>query len=139
MIESLVADEWIYETLTGDTTLMALVAGVYDSLVPPSVPLSSTVVLFSFQASTDYFGVGSHRVMADNVYLVRAVAQSASYATVQAAADRIDALLHQVNNQTLDNGLMISCWRESIFKLAETAQGVQYRHLGGMYRVLTQE
>lgn len=139
MIESLVADEWLYETLTGDATLMALVQGVYDSIVPQNVALSATVVLFSFQSSRDAFGVGSHRVMADNAYLVRAVAQTASYATVQAAADRIDALLHRINNQTLNNGQMISAWRESIFKAAEVEQGIHYRHLGGIYRILTQE
>jgi hypothetical protein len=35
-------------------------------------------------------------------------------------------------------GSIIASYRESIFRLPEAQNGVQYRHLGGQYRLLVQ-
>lgn len=128
-----VADEWLYETLSGDVTLMALVEGVYDAVIPQEADLPA--IQFQLQSATDTIGVGTARVLSSDVYLVRVVGRTGSYAALQTAADRMDTLLHGVCGVSVDNGTMLCCYREGQFKLAEVSDGLQYRHLGGFYRI----
>jgi hypothetical protein len=48
---------------------------------------------------------------------------------------RIDELL-QSGTATLQNGTVLGCSRVAPLKYAEEANGRQYRHLGGLYRVV---
>jgi multidrug efflux pump subunit AcrA (membrane-fusion protein) len=52
-------------------------------------------------------------------------------------AKRIDAVLHAASGSNVD-GVIIACTRLRPFQLTELTDGVQYRHLGGFYRLLAQ-
>ena len=49
-------------------------------------------------------------------------------------ADRIDELLHGVRG-SIPGLSVLSCVREAPVAYAEIENGIQYRHLGGLYRL----
>ncbi len=129
------AAEWLYATLHGDSALMAAVSGIYEHPAPQGS--TYPVVTFQQQAEVDVEVIDANRVWAEFTILVRVIGQTASTASLKAAADRLDALLHRVSGVTADSQV-ISCVRTEVFHLAEEVNGVSYRHLGGLYSLLVQ-
>jgi hypothetical protein len=136
-VETLTVDRWLYQTLTGDTTLMALVTDVHTWPVPQGAALP--YVLFQEQAARDVQGMGAERLWATGSWLVRVVSESASWGgDLEAAAKRIDTLL-QAQGGTVSGGTVFVCVREHPFRLVESAQSRQFRHLGGIYRIMARQ
>lgn len=140
MAETWVADSWLFGVLSGDVPLMALATGGVYAHNNPSRTVAFPYVLFQQQAAgADVRGVGPVRIMAPMVYLVRGIAEGNSFGgSLKSIADRIDALL-QAQHGTAADGVIVACVRERSFALPETtADGRQYRHLGGVYRIWVQ-
>lgn len=136
MIEILRIDQWLYATLSGDVTLMALVSGVHNALASQGAALP--YVVFNFQGGGDVRGVGPTRIMTSALYQVKAVGSGASYAGLKTAVDRIDVLLQGASGSVTD-GWIYSCVREQPIAYVETTTGgAQFRHLGGFYRIVAQ-
>lgn len=145
--ETIVADTWLYETLTGDTALMAEVNGVHSTQASQAVALP--YVVFEWLAGTDVMYVNAHRVWHSGVWVVRAVAQTGSWNDLSAAADRIDVLLHRESGFPTGwvdvwsagwvIGRVFSSVRESAFRNAYSDEGRQYRELGGRFRIDVQK
>jgi hypothetical protein len=136
MNESVVAEQWLVEKLRDDAAVAALVGQrIYSELAPQGAAMPYIVV--QNQASVDVLGVGSQRILTELVFVVRAVGRGASYAGLAPIADAIDAALHLASGATA-NGTVLGCRREEPFRRPEVTSGVQYRHLGGIYRVWTQ-
>lgn len=139
MAETWTADSWLYGVLTGDATLMGLATGgvyAHNNPTRPTFPY----VLFQLQApGADVRGVGPVRIMTPLVYLVRGITESNSFGgSLKSIADRIDALL-QAAHGTAAGGVIVACVRERPFALPEAAaDGRQFRHLGGVYRIWAQ-
>ena len=132
-MEPLSVDRWLYAKLTGDTTLMALITGVYTLPAPASAVLP--FVLIQEQASSDIRGVGPARIGITGTWLVRGVAQTVSWAgNLETIANRIDVLL-QAASGTVSGGVVWACVRERPFRLIETVQSGTFRHQGGQYRI----
>lgn len=136
-METLTADRWLYATLSGDATLMALVTGVYTWPVPEGAALP--YVLFQEQSARDLTALGPHRVWVDGLWLVRAVAEARSWGgNLETAANRIDALLQAASGAVvapLPPGNVWACVRVQPFRLTETAQSRSIKHLGGIFRL----
>jgi hypothetical protein len=136
-IEPLVADQFIYGKLFGDSALTAIVG---SRIYADSVPQSATrpYVLFQMLSGIDRRTVGPNRLLTNLLYLVQVVAESTSYAGDMAtAAKRIDAVLHAASGTTTD-GSTYACVREEPFRLAERlADNTEIRRLGGRYRILS--
>lgn len=140
MAETWVADSWLYGLLNGDATLIGQAPGGVYAHNNPSKTLVFPYVLFQQQAiGTDVRGVGPARIMAPLLYLVRGIAEGNSFGgSLRSIADRIDALL-QAQHGTSAGGVIVACVRERSFALPEVAaDGRQYRHLGGIYRIWVQ-
>lgn len=137
MSEIFTAESWLYSKLHGDSTLLALVpGGVYTWPVPANV--AGAFVLYQLQSGVDIRGVGPARIGVNGLWLVRAVAETNSFGgNLLAAADRIDVLL-QAASGTVTAGVIWACVREEPFQLVELADGRQWRHLGGSYRLWVQ-
>lgn len=136
MIETLRVDQWLYERLSGDTTLSNLVGGrIYAYLAPQDATLP--FVLYSHQAGHDVRGVGPARIMTSLVYQVKAVGQGGSFGPLKAIADRLDTLLQGASGSVVD-GTVLMCVREQPIEYVEIEDGVQYRHLGGLWRIIAQ-
>lgn len=136
-METLTADRWLYNTLHGDAALMGLVEDVYTWPVPQGAALP--YVLFQEQSARDVMGMGPHRIWSTGTWLVRAVAETATWGgDLEAAANRIDALL-QAKGGVVVGGQVFVCVREQPFRLVENANSRSYRHLGGIYRIMAQQ
>jgi len=130
-------DQWLYATLNGDTALMALVSGVHNAEAPQGAALPYAI--FSFQGGGDVRGVGPTRIMVSALYQVKSVGGGASYGPLKAPVDRIDELLQGASGSVSD-GWIYSCVREQPIAYKETSPGgAQFRHLGGLYRIIAQE
>lgn len=90
-------------------------------------------IIFNEQTGTDSYTF-SARDMRSLLYQVKAVGKGNSALTPAKLAERIDDLL-------TDEPLSMSGWtnirlrRESDIEYVEIANGVQYHHYGGLYRV----
>lgn len=137
MVESTIVEAWLYSTLSGSATLKTYVdTRIYSHVAPAGA--ATPFVLWSHQSSHDVRGVGPTRVMASYVYQVKVVGQTGGFGGIADAADELDDLLQGATGTTTD-GIVLSCVRESTVAYAEVENGVQYRHLGGLYRIFAQE
>lgn len=145
MLDINLASYWIYSRLAGDAIITGIVGTrVYRDVAPQGAPLPCLV--FQVQSSEDYNTSGVNRIFTTLTVVVKAIVKGASYgADAQTLAARADALLHNVNggvSMTLPDTSIATgycwAWRTRPFNLAEVSDGVQYRHLGGVYRVHAQ-
>lgn len=135
MIETVeVIEAWLYATLSGDATLAGLVDDRISGTLSP-VLLETPYVTFLCQSPRDIIGVGGTRISTDNLYMVKAVAQTSTWDTLLPIAKRIDTLIDMTGHAVSYGGGSLTCKREMIHELAEVSEGLQYRHLGGIYRI----
>lgn len=130
MIETSPAEAFIYATLNAAPPLAG--GRIYQGIAPQGT--SFPYVVYQFQGGADLDTQRVARVWADLVYLVKAVTTGSSFAAIRAIADAIDARLHGASGATAD-AAVDACVREQPFQLTEADGGVNYRHLGGVYRL----
>ncbi len=131
-------DTALYSVLAADVagtatgTLGQLGAtGVYRMVA--SQGSAEPYIVFNQQAGTDSYTF-SARDSRSLLYQIKAVGKGSSALVPSQMSDRIDALL-------TDKSLGVSGWtqmrvrRESDVEYVEIENGVQYHHLGGLYRV----
>lgn len=129
------AETWLYGVLAGDATLTSLgVTAVYGYQAPETA--AYPYVLFHQQAGADVRGVGPTRIMANMLYVVRAVTDG-PLSSLVAINSRMDALLQAQSGSNV-NGAVLACVREQPFVMTEPAEGRTFRHLGGIYRLWAQ-
>lgn len=137
MIESVRIEQWLTATLMGDATLAAAVGTrCYGYLAPQKA--TYPLLLFNLMDGDDVMGVGTARVMFTGLYQIKAVGQGPSFTAIKAIADRIDAVLHGATGSVVD-GAILACTRERPIAYVEVSGETQYRHLGGLYRIIAQE
>lgn len=133
MNEIVRVDEWLYSLLHGDPELAGVPVAAYVAKQGTAYPR----VQFNFQGGSDVVAVGAIRIMLTGLWQVKAIVQAESYASVIPLVDRIDALLHGKQGQVSD-GVILGCKREQPIAYVEESDGLQYRHLGGLYRIEAQ-
>jgi len=142
--ENLIAERFIDSQLRGagieddpPDELMELVSDrVYAYAAPQGV--TYPFIVHGRQASTDFTLLGGTRLWSDLLYLVRAVGRVSSWSSLAPIADLIDARLHEKSGPVEGGGAVLSCIRVEPFTLVEVVAGVQYRQMGGVYRLLAQ-
>jgi len=143
-IETVVAEQWLYATLSGDATLRGYltdgVNGVHMDMIRQGGGFPAVLIGNLSGEDLDAIGGGATRIWTDMLYVVRGVAAGSSYAgTLASISQRIDALLHYKSGTATD-GTVWACRRERPFRMAEVGPGgEQYRHLGSIYRILAVE
>jgi hypothetical protein len=129
-----VIEPWLYDLLSTDSEIIALVGDAVSGTLSGEL-LTTPYVTFLMQDHTDIQGVGGEEIMGDCLYMVKAVDRAGGWDTVGPIARRIHALLHRPHtNISLSNGSLTTI-RERIIQYPEVQEGVQYRHLGGIYRI----
>ncbi len=124
---------WLYGKLSGDETLAGLVGSrIYEDVAPPKA--AYPLIVYHVQDGHDVNGVAGARILTQEVYVVKAVHRDTSYSSLKAIAKRIDELIHTASGQTTD-GDLVACIREQPLKFLAIEDGVEYRHLGGIYRL----
>lgn len=135
MIETVgIIETWLWDTLSADATLMGLVDNSLSGTLS-SEALTVPYVTFLMQSSRDVVGNAGQRISTDNLYVVKGVTQSGSWDDGEAIAERIDALLHRPSAVMTSGSGSLTCIREQIVQYPEVQDGIQYRHLGGIFRI----
>lgn len=135
MSETWTIDSWLYTKLTGDTTLMTTLTGVFADVAPFGQAFPYGII--ALQDAEDVMGVNGVRILTAATYQVRIVTDATGFGGIKAAADRIDTLLHRASG-SVTGGVIISCVREAPLRYTELYQGKLYRHMGGLYRLQVQ-
>lgn len=145
MNESPRIDAWLVARLKADTGVGGLfhagtavgtaarVSGIWSERIPAGEQLPG--IRFSDLAPRDVGGVSGVRILVTGLYVVAAVRAGASYGPLVPVADRIDELLQRASGAAPDGFTVLSCIRESAFRLPEDDGDIHYRHLGGVYRI----
>lgn len=129
-----VADTWIYATLSGDAALAALVGDRISGTLAESLP-QTPYVTFLLTSSRDVTTFDGTVIAADCIYEVKAVGQGASWYDVTPIAKRVHELIHLGRDTATTASGSLTSVRERVIQYAEVDEGVQYRHLGGLYRI----
>lgn len=128
--EHLVAAKWIRATIG---TLSGTITGAYLDIIPEGVSLPA--VRYSAMASTDTMPIDGTRVLVEIDWMVLVVRQGLEVAPLVPIANALDGALHGA--QGIADNLRIDCTRRSPFEMLEPDDdGIQYRHVGGVYRTL---
>lgn len=136
---------YIAGTLAADTvgagSLGVLSAGItdriYDSLADQEQE-TFPVIVFSMQAALDDLALNNaKRVWASYLFQVKVIGKNHAYSELSPIASRIDTLIHR-GAGTVTGGAVIACTRDRTVRYPEPTDGVIYRHLGGVYRIIAQ-
>lgn len=129
--------EAIYEALTGDATLTALLAtptSVFHQIAPQTA--STPYVVFHRQDGRPVWQFASASVQRD-VWTIKAIDKSSSASKAEDIAKRIDLVLTDTALQ-IDDATCLAIYREADIDYPETVGADTYRHAGGLFRVVTQ-
>jgi hypothetical protein len=131
-------EPWIYGRLLADDALLALIGGIdHVSGTLSSTELVPPYVTFLMNSTADVIaGAGGDRISTENLYVIKSVVASGSWDDVTPIAKRIDALFHLPYATVTYEALgVVTSIRERVISYPEVDDGVQYRHLGGIYRI----
>lgn len=139
MAESYQAYVWIRSEAAADSQLVAAASGgIYQGMA--SLGVISPFMSYNRQAGTDTNTVNQIRLYASILMQIKMVGPSSAMDTLNAGALRIDALFADRRNVGFSQGGVLSCYRESevAYEDPKPINGVQYSHLGGLYRISLQ-
>lgn len=127
--------EWLYSTLSGDSTLAGYApGGVFRSLAPPTT--ATPFVIMSYQSGLDSLTMNAVRMMSELLFLAKAVGPATSMAGIVNAASQIDVLLKRTSGTTVDGlGAILACYREQPLEVDEIVNGELWTNIGGLYRL----
>jgi len=137
--------EWAISALSASQELATalevdqgdVAARLWDSIPGNDAPLP--YVLVQAVEPRDVGGVGMAEVMATGFLTAKVVGREESYDPLSPIANAIHQTLHGATNVPVSGGgLMLSSRRVRAISYPEQSQGVEYRHLGGLYEVSAQ-
>jgi len=124
----------IYSRLSSDPTIQSVCGSrIYEGVSPENTQFP--FIRMQEQGSHDVLGVGGVRILVPSLWLVRAITRGESFTPIQSVADAIDTQLQGRYNVINGSVYNLGGQRSSPFRLTEVDNGVQYRHLGGLYRL----
>ena len=140
MNEEAAAQDYLLAYLQADPALAAMINGVFTRMTPTDVPFP--VVKIDVLDRSDLMVVGLYRIWSDMTVLVRGIVGNAvhgeeDWSEVRAIADRIDALLHDHEDNTSD--IRMSSFREESYTNETFEGGKLFLHAGGTYRLRASE
>ncbi len=127
-----IIDPWLWKTLSTDPTIVSLVA----QRISNGAALGSSqtpFITWEMNSSVDRTNASGQTILSNSLFVVKAVGQGGSYLPVLPIAKRINELLAD-KDVTTENGTL-QCRRDRVIRYVELDDNVQYRHLGGIYRI----
>jgi hypothetical protein len=126
---------WILAQIGADATITALSGwgGAYELLAPKGV--TTPYVIAQCQSALDMQTANGHRVLSDQVWLIKAIAPMSQYSALNTIAIRLDALFGDKRQAGDSNVVVSAAVRESEVNYAEVVGDQIYKHLGGTYRL----
>lgn len=142
-LEGITVLRWLYTRLTTDQALQDLLGGPQgiQARVKEGTYAgdADTWVVFTLLEPQDVKGVGLTHVMSRVQFQIKVVGKGASYTPLVPIYQRVHELLEgQTNQEPAQGGIVLTAERVSGVQFPERANGIEYRHLGGLYETLTQ-
>ena len=138
-IEPVLAERFIGQQLEARAGLVAAVSGRIHGHAAPQAddgePDYPFVLVTQNAVPGDVGAIGGILIWSVLEYVVRVVDRTNSWDGLVVPASEIDAALDDTAGN-VDGGVVHACTRLRPFLLPEVRAGVQYRHLGGVYRLL---
>lgn len=138
-IEPVIAERFIGERLAAQAGLVAAVSGRIHGHAAPQAddgePDYPFVLVTQNAVPQDVGAIGGILIWAVLEYVVRVVGRTNSWDPLVVPASEIDVALDDTGG-AVSGGTVHACTRLRPFLLPEIRAGVQYRHLGGVYRLL---
>jgi hypothetical protein len=135
--ETVLIDAWLAGVFAADSTLTGLIASRYYAELAPAAATYPLVIWQHQSPPRDILTATDHSAAVDSLLLIKAVVNAPSYATAYPIISRIVNQLDRAQ-ATISGGNILSCTREQSFRLTEFTDGVHYRHLGYLFRIISQ-
>jgi len=132
----------IYGKLAGDTTLNTILGtpptGYSKSIYHQQAPAGAQFpyILFQKQAGNPTEAFGDPSAIDTDVWLVKAVDRNTSADPAEAAQARIIVLLNDAT-LSISGSVLLYLRRQSDVEYPEEIDGVQYKHAGSLFRLVT--
>src|SRR5712691_11714241 len=92
VLETTIVFQWLYNTLSGDSTLIGLApGGIWRSMAPPGTV--TPFVVFALQVGMDVVTMNAFRLMVNELVQVKVVGPASKSLMIAQAGAQIDALL----------------------------------------------
>lgn len=143
-LEGITVARWVYGTLTADPTLQGLLGGAQQAAqrVVEGTYAGAADLWVAFTVLPDFQdvkGVGMVQIMSRVQFQMKVVGKGTSYNPLIPVYQRAHELLEsKVAQEPAQGGLILTAERVSGVQYPERANGIEYRHLGGLYEALTQ-
>jgi hypothetical protein len=142
-LEGLTVAAWLYASLTGDATLQDLAGGLpaLQKRVVEGAPYAGPApwwVEFTVMEPRDVKAVGAIQIMSHVQFQVKVVGPTTSYTPLMPVYRAVHRRLESQVNQNAGAGQVLTSERVSGIQYPERTNGIEYRHLGGLYETLTQ-
>ena len=129
-------NDWIESRLKTDLEMSGFIKErVHEGIAPDDEQYP--YVTYQQQSAVLVRGVGGLVIMADALYLVKAIAMVDNWTILRPINIRIDALMSGFTGVVL-GGSIEGTVRRSPYSLIEEVEGRQIRHLGGIYEIQAQ-
>lgn len=132
----------IYGAMAGDSTLTGMLgtpgAGFTQSLYYQQAPQDAPYpfVIFQKQSGTPIEAMGDPSALEDDLWLVKALDRSTSADVAEAISARVTSLLNDAS-LSISGATLCYLRRQSDVDYSETIDGVVYKHVGSLYRLVT--
>lgn len=139
-VETLIIDAWLVSVLGGDIGpggVATLATGGLHADIAPRGTEPPYVVWQHQSPPRDALTATDESVAVEGLLLVKVVVLGRSYAPARPIVARIVSLIGRAEADIPD-GRVLACVREGAFRLPEITDGVEYRHLGYLFRYQAQ-
>jgi hypothetical protein len=141
-LEAITVARWVYATLSTDPELQALLGGadapnrIKEGTYSGAAPLW---IVYTILPPVDVKGVGMVQIASNVQFQVKVVGTGQSYTPLIPVYQRVHELLEaRLAQEPVQGGIVLTSERVSGVMFPERANGIEYRHLGGLYETLTQ-
>jgi hypothetical protein len=131
----------LYGKMAGDTTLNNLLGtpapGYGKNIYHKSAPAGATFpyVVFEKQSGVPTEAFTRPSAFETDIWMIKAVDRSSTADPAEAIADRLKALLND-STLSISGGTLMYLRRQSDVEYPETVDGMQYAHVGALYRLI---
>jgi hypothetical protein len=128
---------WIKSQLNGNAVITGAVGigNMWELPIPQGRGFPA--IGFNQLSSIDVVATAHYRIMVNELWLIRLIAEQSSHVDSLAIVDQLDTLFHKANG-VADGATIFSSTRANTYRLSEDKDGKEYRHTGAVYRIYAQ-
>lgn len=127
---------YLGSVLGASTALLGTVTGIYDTQAPQGAVCP--YLIYGLQSSVGESNVSGAKLVAELLFLVKAVTQGGDFLSGNGIMDIVDPLIRATGGTVTVGGVtyrILGCVREADVDYPEFINGIRYNHQGGLYRI----